>query len=160
MGTPLIRGREKTRKDDAQGRLSGLGHPPPIPGEREGLRGKHLEAPERVPLPPAQAGPGAGGAERGPDAAGAAGPQAGHGSGGDVRLTVLQTPRSRGQGTGQWLQGGQGADHFLEGGNRPAYGGGRSTGYICQRSELQGHRVNELHRKICIRQTNLVFKNF
>ena len=47
--------------------------PPPPP--------EYLEAPEHVPLPPPEAGPGTAHAEGCPDAAGAAGPQSSHGWG-------------------------------------------------------------------------------
>lgn len=112
---------------------------------------------ERVPLPPAEAGPGAGGAERGPDAAGAAGPHTGHGPGGDALFTALRTPGSWGQSTGQGHKVGgalttQGRGDFLQVGNRPVYGGGRSTGHICQRSEPWAQRVTITIRCTSVRQ--------
>lgn len=65
-----------------QGPLALRSPPPPHSrGEGKAVLGNHLEAMECVPLPPPEAGPGAGGTERGPDAAGAAGPHTGHGSG-------------------------------------------------------------------------------
>lgn len=115
--------------------------------------GKHLEAMERVSPPLPEAGPGAGRAERCPDAAGPAAPQTSHGWGPGL-LWSLPRDASRlwGQGTGQRSQRGCRAGHkgqeeaFWKCGTVPSLPfspttrGGGSTGHMRQRSEVRAGR--------------------